>query len=209
MNLYNGRPSLESKQCFCCDEEALDRCSFCMRPFCVNHRSDFDLSLCKECVGFENTHINGGSILEDQFGDKLKEKARKIVLTGEAWIKNRELISRLSDMELEAKLLALKEAVHEAELILDFRRITISQVENEKTTRYSKRFAKLRLQEELRKKDPNYQPQITRPPASNDKARVADATIKAVMKAFGVSKEQAIGMIYALSQKKQVKPEVR
>lgn len=192
---------MESKQCFLCDSEAKDRCNFCMRPFCVHHQSAFDMTLCTDCVGFENTHVTGTHIIEDEDGNKIKSKAKKIVLTGEAWVRNRELISRMSDMCLEAKLIALKEAVREAELVLDFRRITLSQVENEKTTRYSKRLGRLRLADALWRKDHPNEPQ---PPLRSkaSQAEVADATIKALMKAHGMTKEQAVMLIYQLTQKK-------
>jgi len=51
----------------------------------------------------------------------------------------------MTDTELEGKLVALKEAVHEAEMVLDYRRIIHGQVENEKSGRFSKKLQRLRL----------------------------------------------------------------
>jgi len=51
----------------------------------------------------------------------------------------------MTDIELAAKLISLKKAVHEAEMILDYRRIIYNQVENEKGARLSKKLGRLRL----------------------------------------------------------------
>src|SRR5262249_16391487 len=125
------------------------------------------------------------------------------VLTGEAWVRNRELISRLADMELNAKIIALREAVHEAEMILDFRRITLSQAENEKLTRHTRSLRRIQLEDAIYRREHPDAPR-PEPRTKKEQASVADATIKVLMK-LGMTKEVAMGVILKMSQAKEGK----
>lgn len=112
----------------CGSENVHNSCKACTKEFCADHASQFDPALCAVCVSFENTKIEVSPLKTE---DGVTHQGRKLVLTGEAWMRSRDVISKMTDIELQSKLAALKIAVHEAEMLLDFRKIALNQVENE------------------------------------------------------------------------------
>src|SRR5215469_7843965 len=123
-------------------ETKLGMCTGCHRYYCHSHTSEFDSSLCSDCVSFANTVIARSPIKSP---DGVTHQGSQLLLTGESWMRSRDVIAQMTDLELEAKLVTLKKAVHEAEMILDYRRIIYNQVENEKSARLSKKLGRLRL----------------------------------------------------------------
>jgi hypothetical protein len=107
-------------------------CKSCSKPFCSDCVSKIDDSVCTVCVSFTNTKIETTPLVGE---DGVTHQGRKLVLTGEAWMRSRDVIAHMTDIELELKITALKVAVHEAELLLDYRRIHLNQAENEKEGR--------------------------------------------------------------------------
>lgn len=137
----------EGPRCHVCQraEEPNERhglCASCHKVFCTQHQSDFDRTLCSVCVSISNTILTVKPLIDE---DGVAHKGRHMILTGEAWMRSRDVICNMTDNELEGKLLALKESVHEAEMVLDYRRIIYSQVENEKSARLSRKLSRLRL----------------------------------------------------------------
>ena len=133
--------------CFACFEtglstEAIALCKSCNKFFCDKHTSSLDNAFCSICVDFSNTKIISEPLVDDE---GVQHKGRHLILTGETWMRNRDIIAKMTDVELEAKLTAIKQAVHEAEMVLDFRKITLSQLESEKGDRYSKKLGRRRL----------------------------------------------------------------
>ena len=106
--------------CHVCQRECLVICRSCNRSFCEIHTSSLDSTYCAPCVDFTNTHIINKPLVD---AEGAEHKGRQLILTGEVWMRNRDLISKMTDVELEAKLTALKTAVHEAEMILDSRKL--------------------------------------------------------------------------------------
>src|SRR5258707_7558837 len=130
--------------CHVCGTPAVgELCKSCHSPFCKDHVSEFDYELCTVCVSKENTKIERLPLKSESTG--VVHHGVKIVLTGEAWMRSRDVIAGMTDVELELKLNSLKIAVHEAELLLDYRRIMMHQAQNEKDTRSSRKSARLRL----------------------------------------------------------------
>ena|SRR5882672_10156383 len=130
--------------CHVC-QEPLDparRCRSCEKYYCAKHTSEFDIQFCSVCVNYSNTILAAKPLVDPE---GVSHKGRHLTLTGESWMRSRDLISKMTDTELEGKLVALKEAVHEAEMVLDYRRIIHGQVENEKSGRFSKKLQRLRL----------------------------------------------------------------
>jgi len=77
--------------------------------------------------------------------DGVHHQGRVITLSGESWMRNRDIIANMTDEELKAKLASLTLAVREAELVLDYRKILKNHVENESEGRYNKKQNRLRL----------------------------------------------------------------
>lgn len=198
----------EGPRCHICQrpenpDERHGLCSSCHMYFCTQHQSEFDRSLCSVCVSIANTIIQSKPLVDE---DGIAHKGRHLILSGEAWMRSRDVISSMTEPELEAKLLSLKEAVHEAEMVLDYRRIIYSQVENEKSARLSRKLSRLRL--------------ITgvgaahKIAASNanggtvkTKAEAADLTKAALsgLKGMGLSKDQIANVLMKLAQTKGAK----
>jgi hypothetical protein len=129
--------------CFFCIEPAqAELCKSCQRPFCPKHRSEMDKSLCIECLNTSNLIVESKELIDPE---GVHKNGRTIVLSGEAWMRSRELISNMTDVELEAKIKAYQEAVWEAEKVLDYRRIMLGQAQHEGAERYSKKLSRLRL----------------------------------------------------------------
>lgn len=134
--------NVEVTLCFFCPTELTSEglCRNCQRPYCPEHTSPMDSSLCVECVNFANTSVSSEPLISED--GVVKQNARKIVLSGESWIRQRKLIANMTDIELESYISAHQEAVHEAEVILDYRRIGLSQGQHEKAERYNKEIRK-------------------------------------------------------------------
>lgn len=129
--------------CFFCINKAQSAlCKTCQRPYCSHHKSEMDDSLCVECVNTKNTLVKSEELVDEE---GVHKQGRHIVLSGEAWMRSRELISNMTDVELEAKIKAYQEAVWEAEKVLDYRRIMLGQAQHEGAERYSKKLSRLRL----------------------------------------------------------------
>lgn len=122
--------------------DIIGSCVSCHKYFCTEHMSEFDRTLCSSCVSYANTMIEKKPIIDE---DGVKHKGYQLILTGEAWMRSRDVISKMTDGELDVKLEVLKRAVHEAEMVLDYRRIIHNQVENEKSGRLSRKLGRLRL----------------------------------------------------------------
>lgn len=123
--------------CFFCTSVGKGMCRTCSRYYCESHTSPMDVSLCMECVNFVNTSTTSVPLVDED--GVTKQNARKILLTGESWMRSRELISNMTDIELEAKIRSYQDAVHEAELVLDYRRIMLGQAQHEGAERYNKK----------------------------------------------------------------------
>jgi hypothetical protein len=126
----------------CLEADGPFDCISCHKFYCEAHASPYERTLCAVCVNFENTKVISSPLVDDE---NVTHQGRKLLLTGESWMRNRDIIATMTDVELEAKLVALSEAVKEAEMVLDYRKIVRNMVENEKGTRYSKKMSRLRL----------------------------------------------------------------
>lgn len=187
MSEENGRTL-----CFFCTRfDNVAECSKCQRPYCPDHTSPLDTTLCSECVSLANTFAHSAPLIDEEGTEK---KGRQILLSGEAWMRSRDLIANMTDIELEAKIRSYQEAVHEAELVLDYRRIMLGQAHHEKAERVGRSRARLRL---IKAVDKTH--------------HVAGATVKeksenikgaiSALKGLGLNKEQMAQLLLKLSQK--------
>lgn len=132
-----------SSSCFICfSNQNILTCHKCNRPYCPEHTSPIDTSTCSVCVRLVDTSIRVDELIDEE---GKKHAGRKIVLTGEFWMRQRIEIANLTDIELEARLKAFQESVHEAELVLDVRRVLLNQHQHEKAERYGRSRSRLRL----------------------------------------------------------------
>ena len=122
---------------FCISVASRELCRMCQRPYCATHTSPMDKTLCVECVNHSNTSVTSGPLITED--GVTKQNARKITLSGEAWMRSRKLIANMTDIELESYISAHQEAVHEAELVLDYRRIMLGHAKHESAERYNKK----------------------------------------------------------------------
>lgn len=129
----------ETLLCFFCTtiltSEGL--CRNCQRPYCPEHTSPMDKSICSECVSLANTSILTEKLIDED--GVVKKNARRIVLSGEGYLRNRKLIANMTDIELDSYISAHQEAVHEAEMILDYRKIMLGHAQHEGAERYNKK----------------------------------------------------------------------
>lgn len=176
----------------------LGMCVSCHKHYCPGHTSEFDSTLCSECVSFSNIGIQKKALVDDE---GITHKGAQLILTGEAWMRSRDVIAKMTDPELDAKLATLTRAVHEAEMILDYRRIMRSQVESEKSTRLSGKLARLRLisgLDQVHKSTPKPQPKVNGAAKGNEIA--ADA-LKA-LKNLGLNRDAVANVLLKLAQQK-------
>lgn len=182
--------------CHVCQAETHSVCKACTRAFCDIHTSQLDKTFCAACVDFSNTRIEVKPLVDE---DGVTHKGRKLLLTGETWMRNRDVISKMTDIELEAKLTALTQAVREAEMILDFRRISRQQVENEKGDRYSKKVGRRRL---IGAMDNVHKSATKIPESAEAKVEVAKNAIKG-LKSLGLNQTAIANILLKLSQGKK------
>jgi hypothetical protein len=180
--------------CSVCTAKCKTICRSCNKPFCELHVSSLDSSYCATCVDFSNTRIESKPLVDDE---GVTHKGRQLILTGETWMRNRDIISKMTDVELEAKLTALKTAVHEAEMILDFRRIALTQVESEKGDRYSRKLGRRRL---IGAMDSVHKSNTKIPGSPNEKVEVAKDALKA-LKNLGLTKDAIANILIKMTQK--------
>ena len=184
----------------CNKEEGTLTCVSCHKLFCEKCVSSLDRSYCTLCVDFQNTKITSYPLVDE---DGVTHQGRKLILTGESWMRSRDVISRMTDVELEAKLVALKQSVREAEMVLDFRKITLSQVESEKGNRYSKKLGRRRLigaMDSVHKSSTSSGTKING--SSNPKVEIAKDALKS-LKGLGLNDTAIANLLLKLSQGKK------
>jgi hypothetical protein len=178
-------------------------CASCHKAFCTEHQSDFDRSICKECISIANTIITAKPLIDDE---GVSHKGRHLILSGEAWMRSRDVIANMTDHELEAKLQSLKEAVHEAEMVLDYRRIIYSQTENEKSSRLSRKLSRLRLisgvgaAHKIANAVNGSKPILTKGEAHDTTRQVLSS-----LKGMGLNKDQIANLLMKLANQKATK----
>jgi hypothetical protein len=184
--------------CYACESPLVNesKCKSCGNLFCSVHASQLDKSFCSSCIDFQNTRIENKP-LTDQ--DGVTHKGRHLLLTGEVWMRNRDVISKMTDIELQAKLTALSQAVKEAEMILDFRRISKNQVENEIGDRYSKKVGRRRL---IGAVDSVHKSSTKVPGTENEKVTIAKDALK-TLKGLGLNQTAIANILLKLSQGKK------
>lgn len=125
--------------CFFCINPLIHKelCRICQRPYCQEHTSPMDASLCIECVNLTNSSIKSEPLIDSE--GVTKQNARRIILSGEGWLRERKLIANMTDIELDSYISAHQEAVHEAEMILDHRRIMLGHAKHQQAENYNKK----------------------------------------------------------------------
>ena len=131
---------ITSTLCFFCTRDEGDnrQCLHCQRYYCFEHASPIDgATLCTECVSFANTSVKSEPLIDSE--GVVKQNARKLILSGEAWMRQKKLICNMTDIELDSFISAHQEAVHEMEIRTDYFRIGLTEATHEKAERYNKK----------------------------------------------------------------------
>lgn len=183
-------------KCFYCQEITHKLCEVCSRAYCVAHESSIDPQTCVECISISNTSVTSEPLVDNK---GVTHQGQKIHLVGEAWIRSKDVIARMTDQELRAKLLALQEAVKEAQIVLDYRRITHSWVENELEERTSKKMSRLRLIKNVSHAHELGKDLKGTPSAEKNKAL---GDVMKALGAIGLNKEQILQFLAKAAQKK-------
>jgi hypothetical protein len=196
--------------CYICKEPLHSpelHCQTCRLPICRRHRSEDYLS-CTSCYNPMKIHDD----IKDEplIGpDEVRHKGRQIVLTGEAWMRRKVIISEMTDDELREELKIFQAAVREAEVILDYRRIIKNQVENSlelRTTKFS-RLQLLRMTNEANERaklNGEASPLHAKRSISVGEGNDLKSAMGALSK-LGLSKEKLILLIQKLAQNKENK----
>lgn len=130
--------------CRFCTLPAISFCHHCGQDFCANHRSKYNNHLCVDCISDESIKTDYTTIKDD---DGTTHMGNNIKLIGEGWPRSLEMIHKLTDEQLEAKIAELKKRVKEAQLTLDYSRILLSAAEFERAySKHSKRVKLMRAQ---------------------------------------------------------------
>ncbi len=184
--------------CYACDEQInISICKACTNLFCSIHASQLDHTFCMACIDFSNTRIESKPLIDLE---GVAHKGRQLILTGETWMRNRDIIAKMTDVEVEAKLTAITQAVHEAEMILDFRRIAKTQLESEKGDRYSRKLGRRRL---IGAMDSVHKSATKIPGTQSEKVEVAKDALK-MLKNLGLNKDAIANVLLKLAQTKKV-----
>ena len=184
--------------CYACEEQInITVCKACGNLFCEAHASQLDRSFCTVCIDFSNTRIESKPVVDIE---GVSHKVRQLILTGETWMRNRDIIAKMTDVELEAKLTAITQAVREAEMILDFRRIAKTQLESEKGDRYSRKLGRRRL---IGAMDSVHKSATKVAGTPNEKVEVAKDALK-MLKNLGLNKDAIANVLLKLAQTKKV-----
>ena len=139
---------LQITKCFLCDTPPKSMCRHCGQDFCDSHSSRYDDRFCSNCIGDENTKFEDLPLIDDE---GVTHQGRQIRLIGEGWPHALEMLSALSDEELELKIIQWKSLLKHALLTGEFYRITVSAAEFEKEERHDSKRRKLEYRrEELR-----------------------------------------------------------
>lgn len=181
--------------CHVCQLECLSLCQSCHKAFCEKHVSSLDSAFCAICVDFSNTKIESKPLVDTE---GVQHKGRQLILTGETWMRNRDIIAKMTDVELEAKLTAITQAVHEAEMVLDFRRIAKTQLESEKGDRYSRKLGRRRL---IGAMDSVHRSATKVSGTQSEKVEIAKDALKA-LKNLGLNKDAVANILIKLAQQK-------
>jgi len=183
--------------CYACDEQInISVCKACTNLFCENHSSQLDRAFCMACIDFSNTRIESKPLVDLE---GVARRGRQLILTGETWMRNRDIIAKMTDVELEAKLTAITEAVREAEMILDFRRIAKTQLESEKGDRYSRKLGRRRL---IGAMDSVHKSATKIPGTAESKVEVAKDALK-MLKNLGLKPDAIANVLLKLSHTKK------
>jgi len=172
-------------------------CLLCKRPYCPSHVSTLNNDLCTECVNSSNTSVKSEPLIDEN--GVTKQNARRIILSGEAWMRQKKLICNMTDIELESFISAHQEAVHEMEIRTDYFRIGLTEATHERAERYnrkirarSKRAKLLGAVDEVHKASG---------PSIKNKTEDISKALGALSK-LGLSKEQIAAILLNISKNK-------
>ncbi len=188
-----------TSRCHVCGAEVYKEgffCVSCKKPFCLVHASSLDSTYCAPCVDFTNTRIEEKPLIDEE---GVRHQGRQLILTGESWMRNRDVIAKMTDVELQAKLTAINQGIKEFEMVLDFKKITRTQIESEIGDRYSRKLGRRRL---IGAMDSVHKNANKVSGTGEAKVEVAKEALKA-LKNLGLNKDAIANVLIKLAQKKE------
>ena len=123
------------------NNSATAQCRHCGQDFCNLHRSRYDARYCADCVSDETLKTRDEPLVDD---DGVTHPGRVIKLIGQGWPHHMEMISSLSEEQLDARIIELRRLLEDAIRTSEFFRITLCAAEFDKEERYRSKIRKLR-----------------------------------------------------------------
>lgn len=123
-----------------CDENVAGKCKKCGSDFCITHASEVDpVNYCILCLIPDEVGLTESPLIDK---DGVQHKGRTLTNLGEAYKSTNKLISEMTDVEISGFITMYKVLLHDAERVVDYRRITLASAEHEK---YERQVGSLRM----------------------------------------------------------------
>jgi hypothetical protein len=186
INTVNGSVTTVRSICAKCGQPSSQFCPHCGQDFCHDHR----------CIMHDEGFKTESHPLTDE--DGVTHKGRRIRLIGEGWPNELSMIKDLTDDELEKQIHGLQKMLEDCVRTGDYARICIAHREYELGYRRNSRYvAAIKRREKL------VQGSVRLNSKKFKKEDTIPTDIAQLMKAFNISKEQAMAMKVLLAGAKK------
>ena len=196
-------PSQEPEEPNCsfedCPNQSLSQCKRCKLLYCLDHASEIDpMMFCVNCATPQDITIEQKPLIDKE---GVTHQGRSLTPTGPLYVITSKLINEMSDEELKNFIIYNQQAIHEAENLVDYRKIRQGQAEG---VAFERKVAYLARQEDgtIKFKIPKEQPTVAKQRRKTD-AKAKPDKVAAIMGALkGMSPETLKSMIDTLQKKK-------
>lgn len=168
-----------NEPCKHCGKKPSRICEDCQGYFCDDHGSVVEPNFCQMCLGLESVDYTSAPLLDEE-GVPVPT-GRRITLYGTRYKTLAQKLADMNEQQLAVHIDYHKTLVHEAEKVLEYRRIALSSAELELEERKAQNKRKRRALERVFN--------IGTANRSNVEKTQADAIFKA-LKNMGVTKEK-------------------
>lgn len=182
-----------------CENQSLNKCSRCKLLFCLDHASEIDpMMFCVNCATPQDIQIEQKPLIDK---DGVTHQGRVLTPTGPLYVITSKLINEMDDEELKRFIIYNQQAIHEAENLVDYRKIRQGQAEG---VAFDRKVALMTREDDgtIKFKIPKEQPKVTSVRRKTDAKQKPDK-VAAIMGALkSVPPELLIKMMEDLKKKK-------